>query len=128
MLQDCHISGQGASKLAAAFWKNSSLKDLDLDSNPIGVEGASSMSHMLQHNTLLEELSRGDNSVGEEGIHQLINSLKHNETLTTLWLPSQKPVTTESFGVGSFIMYLSVRCLLCYVTIPHVYHNTLSEQ
>ena len=25
-------------------------------------------------------------------------------------------------------MYLSVRCLLCYVTLPHVYHNTLSEQ
>ena len=37
-LQDCHIRGQGASKLAAALCKNSTLKNLDLNYNLIGVE------------------------------------------------------------------------------------------
>ena len=52
-LQDCHISSEGAVELAAALCKNSTLKHLYLDHNPIGVEGASSMSDMLQHNTSL---------------------------------------------------------------------------
>ena len=86
-LQDCNISGQGASKLAAAIWKNSTLKYLDLNYNPIGVEGASSMSGMLQHNTSLKELDLLDDSVTKEGVHQLINSLEENKTLRQLWLP-----------------------------------------
>ena len=55
-LQDCHISSEGAVKLAAALCKNSTLKHLNLNRNPIGVEGASLMSDMLQHNTSLEVL------------------------------------------------------------------------
>ena len=51
VLEDRHISGQGASELAAALCKNSTLKCLDMDRNPIGVKGASSMSDMLQHIT-----------------------------------------------------------------------------
>ena len=50
LLQDCHISGQGASKLAPALCKNSTLKYLNLDCNPIGVEGASSMSDVTTQN------------------------------------------------------------------------------
>ena len=96
VLQDCHISGQGASELAAALCKNSSLKDLDLDRNPIGMMVASSISDMLQHNTSLKELSLGDNSLGEEGVHQLIDSLKHNQTLNKLYLPAKyKPETSD---------------------------------
>ena len=87
VLRDCHISGQGASELAAALCKNSTLKYLDLNHNPIGVEGASSMSDMLQGNSSLEELRLCDDSVGEEGVHQLNNILKHNQTLRKLWLP-----------------------------------------
>ena len=86
-LQCCHISIDGAVKLAAALCKNSTLKHLYLDRNPIGVEGAFSTSDMLQHNTSLEILTLCDDSVGEKGIHQLINSLKHNQTLNALWLP-----------------------------------------
>ena len=88
-LLDCHISSEGAVELAAALCKNSTLKCLILDRNPIGVEGASSMSDMLQHNTSLEELHLCDDSVGEEGLHQLINSLKHNQTLRELVLPEK---------------------------------------
>ena len=96
-LRDCHISGQGASQLAAALYKNSTLKFLDLENNPIGVEGASAMSDMLQHNTSLEELELCDDSVGEEGVHQLINSLKHNKTLVSLYLPKKyKPETSDN--------------------------------
>ena len=86
-LEDCHISSEGAVKLAATLCKNSTLKHLYLDRNPIGVEGASSMSDMLQHNTSLKDLHLRDDSVGEEGVHQLINSLKHNQTLRRLSLP-----------------------------------------
>ena len=88
-LEDCYISGQGASELAAALRKNSTLKGLFLDHNPIGVEGASSVSDMLQHNTSLDQLYLCDDSVGEEGVRQLINSLKQNRTLRQLYLPKK---------------------------------------
>ena len=88
-LQDCHISGQGASELAAGLCKNSTLKRLYMSYNPIGVEGASSMSDVLQHSTSLERLDSCDDSVGEKGVDQLINSLKHNQRLKELWLPAK---------------------------------------
>ena len=98
-LQDCHISSEGAVKLAAALCKNSTLKHLDLDRNSIGVEGASSMSDMLQHNISLEYLYLDDDSVGEEGVHQLINSLKHNQTLRELRLPKKYKSETSDHRV-----------------------------
>ena len=88
-LQDCHISSEGAVELAAALCRNSTLKHLYQDHNPIGEKGASSMSDMLQHNTSLEELHLCDDSVGEEGVCQLINSLKHNQTLRSLVVPKK---------------------------------------
>ena len=95
-LRECHISGQGASKLAAALCNNPTVKHLNLNRNPIGVEGASSMSDMLQHNTSLKVLYLCDDSVGEEGVRQLINSLKHNQTLRELYLPAKyKSGTSE---------------------------------
>ena len=88
-LQDCHISGQGASELAAGLRKNSTLKRLYMSYNPIGVEGASSMSDLLQHSTSLERLDSCDDSIGKEGVDHLINSLKHSQTLRELWLPAK---------------------------------------
>ena len=99
VLDDCHISSEGALELAAALCKNSTLKHLYLDHNPIGVEGASSMSNMLRHNTSLEELWLRDDSVGEEGVHQLINSLKHNQTLRTLLLPKKYKSETSDHRI-----------------------------
>ena len=98
-LEDCHISGQGASDLASALCKNSTLQDLDLNRNPIGVKGASSMSDMLQQNTSLEKLHLIDNSVGEGGVRQLINSLKHNQTLRFLWLPGKYKSETSDHRI-----------------------------
>ena len=92
--RECHISGQGASKLAGALCNNQTVKHLNLNRNPIGVEGASSMSDMLQHNTSLGILHLCDDSVGEEGVCHLIHSLKHNQTLCNLWLP--KTFTSET--------------------------------
>ena len=99
VLLDCHISSEGAVKLAAALCKNSTLKKLYLDHNLIGVEGASSVSDMLQHNTSLEYLHLCDDSVGEEGVHQLINSLKHNQTLRTLGLPEKYKSETSDHRI-----------------------------
>ena len=104
VLRDCHISGQGASKLAAALCKNSTLQYLYLDHNPIGVEGASSMSDLLQHNTSLKELTLCDDSIGEEGVHQLINSLKHNQTLRELWLPVKYKTETSDHRIDWLVI------------------------
>ena len=98
-LWDCHISSESAVELAAALCKNSTLKHLYLNRNPIGVEGASSMSDMLQHNTSLEDLYLCDDSVGEEGVHQLINSHKHNQTLRKLWLPEKYKSETSDYRI-----------------------------
>ena len=98
-LRYCHISSEGAVKLAAALCKNSTLKHLNLNHNPISVEGASSMSDMLQHNTSLEVLHLCDDSVGKEGVHQLINSLKHNQTLRTLCLPGKYESETRDHRI-----------------------------
>ena len=94
VLRDCHISGQGATKLAAALCKNSTLKHLNLNHNHVCVEGASSISNMLQHNTSLEVLHLRNESIRKEGVHQLINSLNHNQTLRELYLP--KTYKTEN--------------------------------
>ena len=99
-LQDCHISGQGAIELAAALCKNSTLKELKLDHNPIGVEGASSLSDMLLHNTKLMWLELCDDSVGEEGVRLLINSLKHNQTLKRLELPIKYESETSDHRIS----------------------------
>ena len=104
VLRDCHISGQGASKLAAALCKNSTLKHLYLDRNPIGVEGASSMSDLLQHNTSLKELELCDDSVGKEGVRQLINSLKHNQTLRELYLPEKYKTETSDHRIDWLVI------------------------
>ena len=93
-LRDCHISGQGARKLAAALCENSTLKHLNLNHNHIGVEGASSISDMLRHNKSLEVLHLRNESVGEEGVRKLIHDLKHNQTLRKLVLP--KTYKTEN--------------------------------
>ena len=98
-LQDCHISVQGASELATALCKNSTLKCLNLDHNPIGTKGASSMSDMLQCNTSLKELYLCDDSVGEEGVHQLIKSLKHNQILMKLRLLKKYKTETIDYRI-----------------------------
>ena len=98
-LRDCHVSGQGASELATALCKNSTLKYLDLHRNPIGVEGASSMSDMLQHNASLEVLYLHDDSVREEGVCQLIKSLKQNKTLRELRLPEKYKTETSDYRI-----------------------------
>ena len=99
VLRDCHISGHGASELAAALCKNSTLKCLYLNHNPIGVEGASSMSYILRHNKSLEHFYLCDNSVRKEGVHQLINSLKHNKTLGKLLLPKKYKTETSDHRI-----------------------------
>ena len=54
-LQDCHISGQGASKLATALCQNSTLKYLNLRHNPIGEheKAATTIAKMLVENRAL---------------------------------------------------------------------------
>ena len=95
-LRECNISGQGATKLAAALWKNSTLKHLNLNFNRIGVEGASSLSDMLQQNKSLEVVKLRNESVGDMGIKRLINSLEHNQTLKKLHLPTKyKPENSD---------------------------------
>ena len=82
-LEDCHISSEGAVELAAALCKNTTLKYLDLNRNPIGMEGASSMS---------------DIPIGMEGASSMSDMLQHNTSLEQLCMMTQsgKRVFTSS--------------------------------
>ena len=83
-LQDCFISRQGASELAAALCKNTTLETLGLHHNPIGVEGAIAVSKMLMENKTLTWLMLEDCNIRGQGVSKLAASLCKNSTLTHL--------------------------------------------
>ena len=86
ILRDCHISSEGAVKLAAALCKNTTLNDLDLSHNPIGehVEGVTAVAKMLVENKTLTELYLQDCHISSEGAVELAAALWKNSTLNDL--------------------------------------------
>ena len=57
----------GASSLASALEKNTTLQTLNLGENSVGAAGASSLASALEKNTTLQTLNLGSNSVGDAG-------------------------------------------------------------
>ena len=86
VLDDCHISAQGASELAAALCKNSTLEGLYLDHNPIGVEGATAVANFLLENRTLTYLTLNDCHISGQGASELAAALCKNSTLKYLYL------------------------------------------
>ena len=93
-LEDCHISGQGASELAAALYKNSTLKDLLISHNPIGVEGATAVATFLLENKTLTWLVLNDCHISGQGASELATALCKNSTLEILNL-NRNPIGVE---------------------------------
>ena len=85
-LRDCHISSEGAVKLAAALCKNTTLNDLNLSRNPIGehVEGVTAVARMLVENKTLTMLDLWDCHISSEGAVELAAVLCKNSTLKRL--------------------------------------------
>ena len=88
VLQDCHISSEGAVELAAALCENTTLQHLDLSRNPIGehVEGVTAVAKMLVENKTLTELYLCDCHISREGAVELAAALCKNSTLKHLYL------------------------------------------
>jgi len=64
-----------------------SLEDLNLSHNNIGIVGCRAIAHLLQkEDTNLTTLNLNDNGIDDEGVEVLANSLKHNKKLKSLHL------------------------------------------
>ena len=95
-LQDCHISSEGAVKLAATLCKNTTLEHLDLSRNPIGahVKGVTAVAKMLVENKTLTVLYLWDCHISREGAVELAAALCKNSTLKCLVL-NHNPIGVE---------------------------------
>ena len=99
-LQDCHISSEGAVELAAVLCKNTTLKHLDLSSNPIGehVEGVTAVAKLLVENKTLTKLDLLGCHINSEGAVELAAALCKNTTLNDLNV-SHNPIGEHVEGV-----------------------------
>ena len=79
-LDSCHISEQGASKLATALCKNTTLEDLNLSHNFMNVEGATALAKMLAVNRTLTVLRLEDCHISGKGASELAAALCKNST------------------------------------------------
>lgn len=68
---------------------NSTLRILNVDSNPIGVTGAAALAKAVTVNKSLRVLSVHHESIGAEGTRKLLDSLLQNTSLVELWLPKR---------------------------------------
>ena len=103
-LEDCHISGQGASELAAGLCKNSTLTKLFMSHNPIGVEGATAVAKFLLGNKTLTKLMLNDCHIGAQGASELAAALCKNSTLKCLYI-SHNPIGVDgATAVAKFLL------------------------
>lgn len=71
----------GAEAIARLLRSNSTLRDLNLDTNLIGDDGAKHIAAALRDNTTLERLVLSSCSIGLEGIRAFADALPHNSRL-----------------------------------------------
>ena len=82
------ISPSGASALARALLKNSTLKCLVLGSNFIRDSGARAFADALQKNSSLTQLDVSENDIGDLGTEAICKALQSNHVMTHLILSS----------------------------------------
>ena len=78
----------GASALARALTKNSTLKCLILKSNNIMDSGAQAFADALRRNSTLSQLDLSSNHMGHSGTEAICNALQSNQVMTHLDLGS----------------------------------------
>ncbi|KAL9965559.1 hypothetical protein ACROYT_G029373 [Oculina patagonica] len=78
------LDEHGATALAEALQRNTSLTVLDLSGNNIGDHGATALAEALQRNTSLTVLYLLMNKIGDHGATGLAEALQRNTSLTVL--------------------------------------------
>ena len=123
-LRDCHISSEGAVKLAAALCKNTTLKHLNLSINPIGehVEGVTAVAEMLAENKTLTVLILSLCHISSEGAVELAAALCKNSTLKDLYL-NRNPIGVE--GTSSMSDMLQHNSSL---EVLHLHDDSVGEE
>ena len=85
-LQRSTIGVSGATALATALQRNTTLTFLNLYGNNIGDDGATVFATALHRNTTLTFLHLGVNNIGNDGATAIATALHENTTLTFLHL------------------------------------------
>jgi hypothetical protein len=85
-LRDNGNGAEGASALADALKRNTSLTTIDLWKKAIGAEGASTLADALKVNTSVTTIGLAYNAIGSEGASALADALKVNASVTNLYL------------------------------------------
>ena len=76
------------SVLCGGGLRSSKLKDLNVRTNPFGVQGAQCLADVLKVNPTLEVLVMHEcDEIGDDGVQYLIDAMLCNTTLLTMVLP-----------------------------------------
>ena len=86
LLNDNCITAEGATTIAKALWKNTTLEELNLWNNQVSDLGVESLSRALMNNSFLRSLGLGQNRISYVGAQHLAEMLKSNSTIVRLWL------------------------------------------
>jgi len=70
--------------LSKAIKQNSTLVDLNISNNCIGIKGATELANALSLNKSITKLDLDNNKIGNQGIHEIAKALSFNTTLTEL--------------------------------------------
>jgi len=84
------IGPDGGCLIGEALRTNTTLTELNLESNMIGDKGVKGVSEGMKYNTTLRELKLGWNDIQNEGVEVLCKMLKKNKTLTKVTLRYNK--------------------------------------
>ena len=98
ILEDCGIDDEGAIELGRLIDQNT-VTVLYLWGNRISAKGATTIAEMLPRNTSLRELDLRCQSIGLEGTQKLIDSLSQNSTLRKLCLRGRYRSSVETSEV-----------------------------
>ena len=84
----CDIGDEQFSKILTVLNTKARLLSLDLSNNNISDVGATALAQALHRNSTLKRLDLdGNDGIGEEGTRQLVQALTVNTSINTLWLP-----------------------------------------
>ena len=94
-LQYCVIPEVGLRDLARGLLHNTTMKNLDISNNNIGMEGFVALAEMLSCNKSLIELNFACYDIPEAGLREIVRGLLQNTSLQTLWLEDTCKVFIE---------------------------------
>ena len=87
-MDSCEITSKGFIEVSSSL-TNTSLQELDMVGNSLGMDGAKAVSKMITDNNTLKFLDLRDDDSLEEGVDIIISSLQSNNSLEDLLLPSK---------------------------------------